>query len=75
VLAVICGCTSASGGLLGAETLDWVMPSLPVTAAMLAVILYFSADWPPFVRAGNYHINARKSNHKGKQIDFFRKTL
>jgi hypothetical protein len=37
------------------------MPSLPETAAMLAVIRDSAADLPPFVRAGNYHINARKA--------------
>jgi hypothetical protein len=28
---------------------------------LLAVIRYSSADLPPFARAGNYHINARKA--------------
>jgi hypothetical protein len=55
----------------------WVMSSVPETAAMLAVILYFSADllFLPdfglvFGRAGNYHINARKATMRASKLTF-----
>jgi hypothetical protein len=79
VLAVICGCTSASCRSFGAETLepDDVEPPRNSGDAgcywlLFAVLLQIYLRCLTFrlasVRAGNYHINARKATIRASKL-------